>query len=288
METALISTEHLWYTVALGNCFHIDAESEPLWGYSANSCTVGHLLHGNAHGNKWEKRRVYRREVYPPFTMTLITRKSISPRAMRRPSHVYGPSSVFFMPRIWRWLLLSSLNRTKEARGVKVERGWLNTWTIQGHGHVQGYNLRRKLLYHLWTTKMYFCALGSSNSTSARTTGMKARQKAKLSSSSKLNMALVWILKEKGAILIMKWFKIIRPTHELVLLFSCGAEPADPLVWWYCSVSGVDNKLYIPIQNQINFCFQSPGGKRGPGRKAPSSEKRFRIVAAGGTLYFKD
>lgn len=138
METALISSEHLWYTVALGNCFHIDAESEPLWGYWANSCTVGHLLHGNVHGNKREKKRVYRRENYPPFTMTLITRKSISPLAIRRPSHVYGPSSVFFMPRIWRWLLLSSLNRTKDARRVKVERGWLNTWTIQGHGHMQG------------------------------------------------------------------------------------------------------------------------------------------------------
>lgn len=173
METALISTEHLWYTVALGNCFHIDAESEPLWGYSANSCTVGHLLHGNAHGNKREKKR----EVYPPFTTTLIMRKSISPRAMRRPSHVYGPSSVFFMPRIWRWLLLSSLNRTKDGRGGKVERGWLNTGTIQGHGHVQGYNLRRKL-YDLPTTEMHFCALGSLNSTSARTTGVKARQEA--------------------------------------------------------------------------------------------------------------
>lgn len=155
-----------------------------------DTCYMG--MHMGTNGRRKKKKK----EVYPPFTMTLITRKSISPRAMRRPSHVYGPSSVFFMPRIWRWLLLSSLNRTKEARGVKVERGWLNTWTSQGQGHVQGYNLRRKRLDGLRTAKMYFCALGSSNSTSARPTGVKARQSSKLSSSSKLNMALVWILRE--------------------------------------------------------------------------------------------
>lgn len=51
METALISTEHLWYTVALGNCFHIDAESEPLWGYSDYLGLMGHLLHGT-----WEQK----------------------------------------------------------------------------------------------------------------------------------------------------------------------------------------------------------------------------------------
>lgn len=110
-----------------------------------------------------------------------------------------------------------------------------------------------------WFFKLYECTDHRSESTT---------ESSKLSSSSKLSMALDWILKEKGAILIMEWFKIIiRPTHESVLLFSRGAEPADQLVLWYCSVSGVDNKLYTPIQNQINFCFQSPGGKRGPRKK---------------------
>lgn len=55
-----------------------------------------------------------------PFTMTLMTRRSISPRAIRRASHVYKPSSVFFIPWIWRWLLLSILKRTERMRRRKI------------------------------------------------------------------------------------------------------------------------------------------------------------------------
>lgn len=103
------------------------------------------------HGNKGEKKTVHGREVYPPFTITLITRKSISPLDMRRPSHVYGPSSVFLMPRIWRWLLLSSLNRTKEARGQMLQKV---CWT-------QDEKLPTTNKPKLF--KMHFCTLGDRN-----------------------------------------------------------------------------------------------------------------------------
>lgn len=89
-------------------------------------------------------------EVYPPFTITLIMRKSISPLAMRRPSHVYGPSSVFFMPRIWRWLLLSSLNRTKEARGQMLRK-------ICSTQDENLSTINEQLF------KMYFCTFGDEN-----------------------------------------------------------------------------------------------------------------------------
>lgn len=52
-------------------------------------------------------------------------------------------------------------------------------------------------------------------------------------------------------------------------LFFYRAEPTEALVQWYCSVSGVDSRLYFQIQNQINFCFQSPGENKGRGRKIP-------------------
>lgn len=167
METALISTEHLWYTVALGNCFHIDAESEPLrWGYSDYLGIMGHLLHGNAHGKKkGEENSPREREVYPPFTITLIMRKSISPLAMRRPSHVYGPSSVFFMPRIWRWLLLSSLNRTKEVRGQTLREV---CWT-------QDENL--VTINERQCFKKYFCTFGDENIIVLQTSLVYGRQK---------------------------------------------------------------------------------------------------------------
>lgn len=42
------------------------------------------------------------------------------------------------------------------------------------------------------------------------------------------------------------------------------------------------------FKTKLIFVFIAPGGKRGPGRKIPSSDRRFRIVAAGGSLYFKD
>lgn len=50
-----------------------------------------------------------------PFTITLISRKSISPRAIMRPSQVYTPSSTFLIPLICRWLLSKILNRTGRA-----------------------------------------------------------------------------------------------------------------------------------------------------------------------------
>lgn len=104
------------------------------------------------HGNRSEKKTVHRREVYPPFTITLIMRKSISPLAMRRPSHVYGPSSVFFMPRIWRWLLLSSLNRTQERRGQMLrEVCWPqdknNQWTTTFKNVIQHFGDENRCVF---------------------------------------------------------------------------------------------------------------------------------------------
>lgn len=50
-----------------------------------------------------------------PFTTTLRSRKSISPRAIMRASQVYTPSSDFLIPLICRWLLSKVLNRTVKA-----------------------------------------------------------------------------------------------------------------------------------------------------------------------------
>lgn len=48
----------------------------------------------------------------------------------------------------------------------------------------------------------------------------------------------------------------MQPT-QVVLLFFYRAEPTEALVRRYCSVSGVDSRLYFQIQNQINFVFKA-------------------------------
>lgn len=55
-----------------------------------------------------------------PLTMTLIILKSISPLVMTRASQLYVPSSVFLMPRIWRWPPGMYQNRTEAG---KTNRG---------------------------------------------------------------------------------------------------------------------------------------------------------------------
>lgn len=64
---------------------------------------------------------------YLPLTITIISRKSISPLASTLPSHLYMPSSLLLMLRICRLLLANMENRSGEE-GKSRER--FSNWSL--------------------------------------------------------------------------------------------------------------------------------------------------------------